>query len=222
MNSTFEEKTMKALNCPNCGGAYNPTKMRCEFCGNFIIMTDKEFDVPKEIVSEIKSAMIEANNTNSKQPGVYIFGSLIGKGEVPLRLGPGSYYKSLIAVGGKILLTESNLYFSSHTFAQGKTDVCIPLSSVLSVQQTSSFGVSQTITVATNDKNYKFLVYHGKRWVAAIENAKNENIAPAKNVSINQQTNDYTDELRKLKDLLDAGIITEDEFAVKKRQILNI
>ena len=64
--------------------------------------------------------------------------------------------------------------------------------------------------------------FHGKDWVAAIEKAKNGNVPTAAPLSVNQQTNDYTDELRKLKELLDAGIITEEEFAIKKRQILNI
>ena len=214
---------MKSLNCPNCGGAYNPTKMRCEFCGSFVIMADKELDIPNEIVSEMKSSIIEAAKTISEQPGVYIFGSLFGKGEIPLRIGPANYYITKFAnVGGKILLTENNLYFSSPHTLLGKNEVCIPLKSIISVQQTSNFGISQTVTVVTNEKKNRFVVFHGKDWVAAIEKAKNGNVPTAAPLSVNQQTNDYTDELRKLKELLDAGIITEEEFAIKKRQILNI
>ncbi|MBQ6466922.1 MAG: SHOCT domain-containing protein [Clostridia bacterium] len=100
--------------------------------------------------------------------------------------------------------------------------MCIPLKSIISVQQTSNFGISQTVTVVTNEKKNRFVVFHGKDWVAAIEKAKNGNVPTAAPLSVNQQTNDYTDELRKLKELLDAGIITEEEFAIKKRQILNI
>lgn len=209
-----------ALNCPNCGAKYNPAKMRCEFCGSFVVFPkEKMFTIPDDIVAEMKAAVQQPDtNASKEQLGIYIFGSLLEKGEVPLRLGSANYNKTR----GKLLLTEKNLYFLSNKFAQGKTDVCIPLTSILSIQQIGNLGISQTIAALTNEKQYSFVVYHGKEWVKTIENAKSGKTVSAKTSTVNQQTNDYTDELRKLKELLDAGIITEDEFAVKKRQILNI
>lgn len=46
-----------------------------------------------------------------------------------------------------------------------------------------------------------------------------------KNASKNSQpmsTNDIDEELRKLKSLLDDGILTQEEFDAKKKQLLNL
>ncbi len=48
------------------------------------------------------------------------------------------------------------------------------------------------------------------------------NIAEATLETASKPAVDYTDELRKLKTLLDEGIITEEEFNLKKRMLLGI
>lgn len=214
------------LNCPNCGGAYNPINIKCEYCGSIIIMSNEnQYNVPQQIIESV-----EADVENC--PGVYVFGTLLGKGETPIRLGSANYYKNaFFNVGGKVLLTKRSIQFSTHTFMQSKDTVVIPLKDVIKAEyDRSNLGISDQISVYTNEKRHKFVVYGGSEWVSLIEKSKAE-INNIKTSVVNSQkagkpmlnaNNDYTDELIKLKKLLDSGIITEEEFAIKKRQLLNI
>lgn len=210
---------IKALNCPNCGGVYNPAQFKCEFCGSFIIMTNEnQYTVPQQIIAEMEA-------TAENYPGIYVFGTLLGKGESPLRLGSANYYKNaLLSVGGKVLLTKKSIQFSTHSFMQAKDTVVIPLEGVVRVEyDKSNLGISDQISVYTADKRHKFVVYGGKEWVRLIENARAELSKPkAAETEIHSNNFDYTDELIRLKKLFDAGVITEEEFFIKKRQLLNI
>ena len=73
-----------ALNCPNCGAKYNPAKMRCEFCGSFVVFPkEKMFTIPDDIVAEMKAAVQQPDtNASKEQLGIYIFGSLLEKATV--------------------------------------------------------------------------------------------------------------------------------------------
>ena len=203
---------MKDFKCPNCGAAYDPSKYKCEYCGSFVIMSEaKQFNVPEATVKEMTQ---EAANT----PGIYVFGTLLGKGEVPLRLGLANYYTSkFLGVGGKLLLTKSNLYFTSHTVFQEKVNLCINLLDITSVTQDRNLIISQHISVHTNDNKYTFVVYGGKEWIRMINEAMQAPEAPGATIN-----NDYTLELMRLKKLLDNGVLTEEEFAIKKRMLLGI
>ena len=187
------------MKCPNCGADYNPAKYKCEYCGSFVFLTeDKQFNVPDNIIREISE--------NNDSPGVYVYGSLLGKGEIPLRMGLANYYTSkFIGVGGKLFLTKTNLYFSSHKVFQNKVDLKINLLDITKTESGLNLLVSQHILV----------VFGGKEWLKMIESAKND-FTPANN------DNNYTAELVRLKQLLDKGIITEEEFTIKKRMILGI
>ena len=56
-----------------------------------------------------------------------------------------------------------------------------------------------------------------------ISEAKSALENPSKKVvNVKSAEGDYIEELKKLKSLVDAGIISEEEFAIKKRQLLNI
>ena len=33
----------KTTSCPNCGGAYNPAKYQCEYCGSYIFMSNSNY-----------------------------------------------------------------------------------------------------------------------------------------------------------------------------------
>lgn len=197
------------MKCPNCGADYNPAKYKCEYCGSFVFLTeDKQFNVPDNIIREI--------STNNDSPGVYVYGSLLGKGEIPLRLGLANYYTSkFIGVGGKLFLTKTNLYFSSHKIFQNKIDLKINLLDINKIEPGINLLVSQHILVHECDKIHRFVVYGGKEWIRMIESAKND-FTPA------ADDNNYTAELVRLKQLLDKGIITDEEFAIKKRMILGI
>ncbi len=218
---------MKEWKCPNCGSPYNPAKFRCEYCGSFIVMSDeKEFTIPRETVSQMKQEIFQANNDPDKYPGIYFFGSLMGKGEVPLRLGSANYYKNLFnSLGGRLLLTEKNLYFSTHNIFQGKCDLCLDLKEIEDVAYEKNMIVSDKISVSAAGKKHNLIVFGGNEWISmikeAIEKAKNAPEAHVAVQNVSSQGN-YTDELVRLKQLCDSGVITEEEFAIKKRQILGI
>lgn len=197
------------MQCPNCGADYNPAKYKCEYCGSFVFMNEeKQFNVPQTIIHEMREAT---------SPGIYVYGSLLGKGEIPLRLGLANYYTSkFVGVGGKLLLTKSNLYFTSHKVFQAKTDLKINLLDITSVNQVLNLFVSQHILIQENGNSHRFVVYGGKEWINMINAAINDYNAP------DDDNSDYTRELVKLKNLLDRGIITQEEFAIKKRMVLGI
>lgn len=205
---------LKSLNCPNCGASYNPSKMQCEFCNSYIIMSNENY---------INFDDIEFDNNidNEKYAGIYVYGTLLGKGEEPINLGVANYFKGIINVGGKLLLTNKTLSFSSHKFMQGKTDVVINLEDITDAKVVANMLVSQTISVNANGANHRFVVYHGSDWVKNILEAKSNVKNIPKNVS-DKRNNDYIEELQKLKKLLDDGIITEEEFNLKKRMLLNL
>ena len=120
----------------------------------------------------------------------------------------------------ELILTEKNV--------KGKTvfgkEVVLPLYMV-SAYSTRKF--LSTITVATSSGITKFaLIRNYKEIGSALSqkiNERQENTASATVVSapIVQQSS-AMDELKKLKDLLDAGIITQEEFEAKKKQLLGL
>ena len=212
----------KAIHCPCCGAPYNPSKYICEHCGSFVLMSnEKQINVPQNIIDNFTTLSNQKEQLGEKYPGIYVFGTLLGKGEIPIRLGAANYYTSaFFNVGGKILLTKDNLYFSSHTFIQSKHELCISLNDITTVSfDKSNLGISDQISIYAYGKRNKFVVYGGHAWVDMILTAKsNLNKNTLKNTQTNQIS--YTQELVELKKLLDAGIITAEEFAIKKRQLL--
>lgn len=153
---------VKSFNCPNCGAGFNPEKHKCDYCGSYIFLEDeKQFNVPQNTINEMINA-----------PGIYVHGKLLGKGEIPLRIGLANYYTSkFLGVGGKLFLTGSNLYFSAHQILQGEVELNIPLNEIKNVTLDRNFLVSQHISVHTNEKKYTFVVYGGKEWVRMIKSA---------------------------------------------------
>ncbi len=204
-----------ASNCPNCGANYNPANYKCEYCGSYIFISNEKY----KDFNSVKIELPESSDDNSgKHPGVYVFGRLLGKGERPITLGLANYFTGPTSAGGKLLLTNKSLSFSAHAFNVGDQEVRIELADITDVQVVANMLISQQILVTTNERSHKFVVYHGREWV--------ENIKQAISASGSQQDNsngtDYIEELKELKKLLDAGIITEEEFNIKKRMLLGI
>ncbi len=191
---------------------------------------EKGFTIPHDTVAQMKQEIAQADNDPEKYPGIYFFGSLMGKGEVPLRLGAANYYKNMFnSLGGRLLLTEQKLYFSTHNIFQGKSDLCLDLTEIDAASYEKNMIVSDKISVSVAEKKHYFIVYGGNEWVSMIKDAfEKAKAAPPKTpVTVNsneavEKRGDYTDELVRLKQLYDDGIITEEEFAIKKRQILGI
>ena len=120
-----------------------------------------------------------------------------------------------------MLLTNKSLSFSAHTFNVGKQETRIDLKQITEVKVSANLLVSQHILVTANGKSHKFVVYHGNDWVQKIKDAiakYEEYEAP----EAEQKASNYIEELQQLKQLLDMGIITEDEFNIKKRMLLGL
>ena len=91
--------------------------------------------------------------------------------------------------------------------------------------------VSKRLIVETKDgKTFEFTVYNIAQWLEkgnralAGEFGSLEVSAPAPQAAPAgpAPSGSYVAELKQLKELLDAGIITEEEFKIKKRQVLHI
>ena len=122
-----------------------------------------------------------------------------------------------------MLLTGTGLYFSSHAFNIGSADLYIPLSEITEVKHDRNQIVSDQISVYAGGKRHRFVVFGGKEWVEMILDAKaNPPVIKAQSSGTGSASDDYAAELVKLKQLLDSGIITEEEFTIKKRMILGL
>lgn len=201
--------------CPNCGSPYNPTKYKCEYCGCYVFMSNDNFVDLSKINIEMKKG------ANDKYPGIFVFGRLLGHGERPISLGAANYYTGNVNAGGKLLLTNRSLSFSAHGLNVGRKEVTINLSDITNVKLGTNFLISQIILVDTPMETHKFAVYNGKEWVSKIMTAKkyNDDYGDGETAQGNLA---YTVELRRLKGLLNDGIITQEEFDIKKRQLLGI
>lgn len=157
---------LKALNCPNCGGTYNPVKYRCEYCGSYIIESDTNYMDLSKLNFEIKES------GDDKYPGIYVFGRLLGKGEKPIILGAANYFTGLTSAGGKLLLTNRSLSFSAHAINVGKKAIKINLDDIKDVKIGANFLISQNIIIWTSEESHKFAVYHGSEWIDKIKEAK--------------------------------------------------
>lgn len=205
---------LKALNCPNCGGTYNPTKYRCEYCGSYIIMSNDNYLDLSKINFGVKK------QENDDYPGTYVFGRLLGKGEKPITIGVANYFTGATSAGGKLLLTNRSLSFSAHALNVGREEAKIKLDSITDVKLGANFLISQHIIISTSTGTHRFVVFHGKEWVERIKEAIKNKTDYQDDTSL--ASPDYTIELRKLQSLLKDGIITQEEFDIKKRIVLGI
>ena len=200
---------LENLKCPSCGSPYNPSTIQCEYCRSYIIMSNTNY-------AYFNEEQFLEHGDNNKYKGIYVYGTLLGKGEKPISLGAANYFDG-IAKGGMLLLTNKSLSFSSHNFLQSKSDVIIKLKDIENAKVVLNMLISQTIVIDTKEGGYKFVVTRGKEWVKNILDAKKlvkNHVAP--------KSDDYIEELERLKKLLDEGIITKEEFDLKKRMILKI
>ena len=212
---------IKTFTCPNCGANYNPTRYQCEYCGSYIFMSNENYKDFSDVKIELPQ---KPREDAGKYPGIYVFGRLLGKGERPITLGAANYFTGLVSAGGKLLLTNKSLSFSAHAFNVGKKETRIDLNQISDVKVGTNMLISQHILVTANGKTHKFVVYHGKEWVEKIKQAISD-LSEEQAQPIQQTVpgyGDYIVELQRLKQLLDMGIITEDEFNVKKRILLGM
>ena len=222
---------LKTLHCPNCGAAYNPAHLCCEYCGSYIINSDAdETDYQKE---EFVPAERPANFK-----GIYLYGRLLDGDEFPIRTGIASWNRSALSgVGGRLALTNKRFIFCAEGLNSllasaigGQTNVDINLNDVEKLSQRTVALVSKRLIITgKNGISHEFTVYNIAQWLEKGQRALNGEYdslktsdAPANTGTRPAASGNYVNELKQLKELLDAGIITEDEFKIKKRQVLHI
>ncbi len=69
------------------------------------------------------------------------------------------------------MLTDKSLYFSAHAINIGRQECKIELKDIVKVEIALNLLISQHLVVYTNSDSHRFVVYHGKDWVASIKNA---------------------------------------------------
>ena len=106
-----------------------------------------------------------------KYPGVEIFGRFLGKGERPIAVGAANLFTGIFSAGGKLFLTDKNLYFSAHALNVGRKECKIDLKDITDVKIALNLLISQHLVVKTNADSYRFVVWHGKDWLAKIQDA---------------------------------------------------
>ncbi len=117
----------------------------------------------------------------------------------------------------EIVVTNRNVY-GRRLF--GKT-LILPIYQISAVFNARIFS---RIAIVTSRGTIRFFWIDNNRLIATeIRNLINERQANTEMDSSKNQQSPYAylDELEKLKELLDSGVITQDEFVAKKKQILN-
>ena len=121
----------------------------------------------------------------------------------------------------QLTVTDKRIY--------GKTSfgkqVDLPVDSISAIETSSLKGLA----VATSSGKIKFLgisnrdsIYEEiKRILADRQSKETKTVSPATVTNIMQEQSS-ADELKKFKDLLDSGIITQEEFDAKKKQLLGL
>ena len=149
------------------------------------------------------------------------------KNEKIVKKGKSNYKKSRInTLGGILCLTNFRLIFEAHNFNfGGKTVIDLSLNQLVRCQSGKINLFSGEIEVFDRYQNkYVFIVYDRKGWADTIEKEiikyKNieQNYLNTKIMDLNQD--DTFDKIKKIKELYDAGILSEEEYKNKKIQLL--
>lgn len=126
-------------------------------------------------------------------------------------------------IAGVVFLTDKRVLVSSKILSSFTTE-SIPLHEIRSVSlRNDGSGLGSLIFVHTLTKSISFMVTYKKDMAQRIfqlfENAKNSAAAPPES---SPSTPSPADEIRKYKELLDLGAITQEEYDAKKKQLLNL
>ena len=226
---------MSSTNCPNCNAPINPAKYTCEYCGSYVIMdTGNGTNYSRDMFLSV------SRPKNYK--GIYMYGRLLNPEEYPVRTGMANLYRSMCnGAGGHLVLTNKSFMFCSHGlnlhFEPSEDEKDVFIDDIAFVEKkTVAFLSKRLIITLKNNQKRTFIVYGLDDWYEQALKALNGEFTPlpsfAQHITeyaedshqeqaSSHQTN-YIEELKQLKDLLDAGIITEEEFAIKKRALLKL
>lgn len=210
---------MKAISCPNCGAPYNPKLRNCEYCGSYLIFTDKNEENYINMSFEVPA---DKKNYN----GIYVYGIRLVGDEKPIRMGVANYSKSAFnTVGGHLLLTNKRLIFISHGMNfGGKIELELNLNDLIKAEVGANLIISGKFSVTDKyNKNYSYVVYGRHEWadMTKSEIQSYKSIQTFSQDNINIASSDFNDKLLKLHSLKNEGILTEEEYNDKKREILS-
>ena len=179
-----------------------------------IIISAKTQHVPAGILVFLAGGIIAAT--------CLIWETILGDWAIFASAGLGA----IIALYGLIILfvcRDSGLYVTDKR-VYGKTllgkRVDIPLDSISSISLT--FVLFSGISVASSSGLISFYFVEERNKVhEAMSNLLLERQSNKKHTVVDTK-NDTADQLKKFKDLLDSGVITQEEFDAKKKQLLNL
>ena len=205
----------KKLFCPKCGSQASEGDLFCSECGNRI-------DIRKSQESVAPTADVETKQ-ECAQFNVHVQSEPEKNEETVIQRGEAFYYKSQFGFGriGTLLLTDMRLTFTAMT-AKTDLDMVISLKDVEKVKLVANQNFSwHMIGVYLKDKQYLFNVKKKENWIEKINNAVNT-VRNGKSEPTVKQNTDYIDEIKRLKELADAGVITKAEFEAKKKKLLDL
>lgn len=122
--------------------------------------------------------------------------------------------KSIFNTGGWMFLGNTSLDYYKITAASGEKTMEINLSDIVSTSVSRNL-----LTIKTDVQSVTFGVGNAKEWKKQIEQAA-QRVNLAQTAPSNDDDN--TQELIKFKQLLDSGVISQDEFDAKKKQLLGL
>lgn len=121
---------------------------------------------------------------------------------------------------GVLIVTESRVAFYRKGFI-GEVIETIPLKSITSIERKSTLG-HRVIRVHTSHDDLEFKTFSKESELALVEaiesgrGLKSETVVPEKNSA----SNDPFEQLKKLSELKEAGIISDEEFQAKKIKLM--
>jgi hypothetical protein len=123
---------------------------------------------------------------------------------------------------GVLLVTDVRITFYRKGFI-GEVIESIPLKSITSIERKSTMG-HRSIRIHTSHDDLEFKTFNKEGELALIDaieagrSLKPENI----NKQAIQMSNDPFEQLKKLADLKSAGVLTEEEFQLKKNKLMEL
>lgn len=90
--------------------------------------------------------------------------------EKVIKSGAANWTSGIGSKGGKLVLTDTTLYFEGHNFNAGKKEFEVALDDIVAVKK----GFINTLTVTTTNGTESFVVNGKGSWVDAIQQAISE------------------------------------------------
>lgn len=127
---------------------------------------------------------------------------------------------------GAVVLTNERMIFTQSVIFNQDGYTSVSLNDILSIDYMENALEGGTVNIHTAVKTYSILVNYKKTSIEAIadEITKAKDAYNAKHSALATPATSHSnlDEIKKLKELLDLGAITQEEFDAKKKQLLGL